>query len=263
MPVILMNKTLFKQQNQMKVMKTKMWKMMLIALVTIPMALVSCHDDLMIGISGHGEIVEETIQVNEFTGFVSTIAADIYLKQGDTQEVVIVAQQNIIDNIDIDWFDNGVWTIGYRDIVRYAKPVKIYITVPDLTKAVISGSGNVTGLTPFVGLDRLRLLISGSGSMDLDVEANQVDAAVSGSGNIQLAGNTDKVELLISGSGSFRAADMVTGRADITISGSGGARITVEEYLNVHVTGSGNIYYYGNPEIDVHVSGSGSVIHGQ
>jgi hypothetical protein len=244
-------------------MKTKMWKMMLIALVIIPMALVSCHDDLMIGISGHGEIVEETIQVNEFTGFVSAIAADIYLKQGDTQEVVIVAQQNIIDNIDIERFDNGVWTIGYRDIVRYAKPVKIYITVPYLTKAVISGSGNVTGLTPFVDLDRLMLFISGSGSMDLDVESNEVDAAISGSGNIQLIGEIEKVELLISGSGSLRAADLVTKRADLTISGSGGARISVEEFLNVHVSGSGNIYYYGSPEIDVHVSGSGSVIRGQ
>jgi len=244
-------------------MKTKMWKSMIAAIVILPMTLVSCHDEWMPGISGQGEIVEQTVSLDDFDGFVSGIAADIYLTQGDRQEVVIRAQQNIIDDIDLSRVENGIWTIHFDHLVRYSRPVKIYITIPTLTKAAVSGSGNVTGLTRFTGLDQLKLNISGSGGMDLDTDSREVDATITGSGDFRMEGRTDQVNLTVTGSGSFHGTDFMTPRADLTISGSGSARLTVEDYLQVRVTGSGNVYYYGNPELDVHVSGSGNVTHGR
>jgi len=241
-------------------MKTKMRNMMIAVLVILPMAFVSCHDEFMIGISGQGEIVEQTINLDDFDGFVSAISADIYLTQGDKQEVVIEAQQNIIDNIDLNRVENGKWTIRYHQMVRHSKQVKIYITITTLNIAGISGSGAIAGLTPFTSLDNLKLIISGSGSMDLDTESKSMDVAISGSGDLKMVGKTDKLNLFVSGSGSFNGKDLVTPRAEMTISGSGSARLTVEEYLQVLVSGSGNVYYSGNPELDVHVSGSGSVV---
>jgi hypothetical protein len=240
-----------------------MWKLMIAAIVVLPMALVSCHDEWMIGISGQGEIVEQTIILDNFDGFVSDIPADIYLTQGDNQEVVFKAQQNIIDNIELERVDGGIWTIRYHQLVRYSKPVKIYITIPTLTKAGINGSCNITGLTSFTGLDQLKLFISGSGNIDLDFDSQKLNATISGSGNLNLSGTTDQVNLIVSGSGSFHGMDLATPRAELTITGSGSARITVEEFLKVNVTGSGNVYYDGNPELDVHVSGSGSVSRGR
>lgn len=235
---------------------------MITLMVILPMALVSCHDDFLIGISGQGEIVEETIQLDDFNGFVSAISADVYLTQGDRQEVTIRAQRNIIDNIDLSRVHAGIWTIRYDQMVRFAKPVKIYITIPNLTKAGVSGSGEITGLTPFTNLGDLTLFISGSGTIDLETESQELDATISGSGDLKMQGKTDKLNARVTGSGSFHAADLVTRRADLTITGSGSARLTAEEFLQVIVTGSGNVYYYGNPDLDLHVTGSGSVIRG-
>jgi hypothetical protein len=243
-------------------MKTKMWRMMIAAIVILPMTLVSCHDEFFLGINGQGEIVEETVSLDDFDGFVSGISADIYLTQGDHQEVVIKAQQNIIDNIDLDRIESGIWTIRYHEMVRFSKPVKIYITIPTLTKAGVSGSGEITGLTPFTNLDLLKLSISGSGSMDLDTESKEMDVTISGSGDLKMAGKTDNLYLKVSGSGGFHGMDLVTKSAELTISGSGNARLTVEDYLQVLVSGSGDVYYYGSPELNVHISGSGSVVRG-
>jgi len=236
---------------------------MIAGMVILPMALVSCRDEFMIGISGQGEIVKETINLDDFDGFVSAISADIYLTQGDKQEVVIKAQQNIIDNINLDRVENGIWTIRYDQMVRYTKPVKIYITIPTLTKAGVSGSGEITGLTPFTNLDNLKLIISGSGRMDLETESKEMDVAISGSGDLRMIGKTERLNLMVSGSGSFQGPELVSRRAEMTISGSGSARLKVEEFLQVIVSGSGNVYYSGNPELDVHVSGSGSVVRGR
>jgi hypothetical protein len=241
-------------------MKTKMWKMLIATIVILPMTLVSCHDDFMIGISGQGEIVEQTINPGHFDGFVSGIPADIYLTQGSEQKVVIRAQQNIIDNIETDRFDSGTWTIHYRELVRYSKPVKIFITVPTLNKAGVSGSGNIVGMTPFTNLDKLNLIVSGSGSIDLNSVSNQADVIVSGSGTITLEGGTDQVNMVISGSGSFHGTNFITRRAEVFVSGSGDARLGVDEYLRATVSGSGDVYYYGNPELVRHISGSGSIV---
>ena len=245
-----------------KIMKTKKWKWTIALCAVLPMVLVSCCHDYLIGINGQGEIVEETVILDDFNGFVSGIAADIYLTQGDQQEVVIKAQQNIIDNIDLDRVYDGIWTIRYYQWVGYSKPVKIYITIPTLTKAGVSGSGDIVGLTSFTGLDQLNLAISGSGSIDLDTESNSLDAAVSGSGDLRLSGLTGKFGLVISGSGSMNGNDLVSKNADVRISGSGNAWLTVEEFLRVVISGSGDVNYSGNPEVDVHISGSGEVNHG-
>jgi len=244
-------------------MKTKMWRMLIAVIVILPMTLVSCHDDYLIGISGQGEIVEQTILPDDFDGFVSDISADIYLTQGAEQKVVIEAQQNIIDNIEVDRVASGIWTIRYHELVRWSKPVKIYITIPTLTKAGINGSGEITGLTPFTNLDLLKLFIAGSGGMELDTESQQMDATITGSGDLKMVGQTGKLNLMVTGSGSFHGYDLTTPRAEMTITGSGSARITAEEFLKVNVSGSGDVYYLGNPALDVHVSGSGSVIRGR
>lgn len=237
-----------------------MWKTITLALVILPMTIVSCHDEWMPGITGQGEIVKQTIHPDDFDGFVSNISADIFLSQGAEQKVEIEAQPNIIDNIDVDRVEGGIWTIRYHDLVRYSKPVKIYITIPTLDKVGINGSGEITGLTPFTNLDKLKLFISGSGGMDLDTDSKEMDATITGSGDLRMAGQTNQLHLMVTGSGSFHGSNLVTRRAEMTISGSGSARITVDKYLQVLVTGSGNVYYAGNPELDVHVSGSGSVV---
>jgi hypothetical protein len=242
-------------------MKTKMLKMMVALFAILPVTLMSCHDEFMPGITGHGEIVSQTIDPGEFDGFVSAVPAAIYLTRGDRQEVVVEAQQNMIDNIDLDLTENGIWTIRYHHPVAYAKPVKIFITLPTLTKAGIIGSGYITGMNTFTELGRLRIIVTGSGNIDLDAESEEMDVTITGSGDLRMSGTTGSLELAITGSGSFYGKELMTPEADMTISGSGSARLCVEEYLKVLVTGSGNVYYTGNPAVSVHVSGSGKVIH--
>ncbi|MFH0761640.1 MAG: head GIN domain-containing protein [Bacteroidota bacterium] len=243
-------------------MKTKKWELTIALCAVLPLFLFSSCEEYVIGINGQGEIVEQTVILDDFNGFVSGIAADIYITQGDQQEVVIRAQQNIIDNIDLDRVYDSIWAIRYKQWVGYCKPVKIYITIPTLTRAGISGSGGIFGETPFINLDQLNLNISGSGSIDLETESKAIDAGISGSGDLKLSGQTEDLDMVVSGSGSLKGTNMFTTRADVKISGSGHARLNVEEFLRVVVSGSGNVIYSGDPELDIHICGSGTVIHG-
>ena len=241
-------------------MKTNFRNLLLTTLVAMPFLFMSCEDGL-IGISGEGEVVQESLDVDFFDGFILAIAADVYISQGEEQEVRIEAQQNIIDNLDIDGVRNGVWKIKNYRWVRNSKSIKIYITVPKLTEVGLSGSGDIIGETTFDGSDKLELSISGSGKIDLDVEYDELNLRISGSGDIYLSGSTDLLDCSISGSGGIHAYDMTARLVDISVSGSGNTRVLVDESLEVSISGSGSVFYRGTPEIDSHISGSGRIKH--
>lgn len=231
-----------------------------VVLITIlPILFVSCEDGFMGGIVGHGDVVQANLYLDDFDGFVSTIAADIYLRQGEEMEVVMEAQRNIIDNLDLDRVKNGIWEIKYDHSVRQAKPVKIFITMPYLTKAGLSGSGEIIGESPFTGCDELELVISGSGKMNVEAECKNIFVNISGSGDMYLTGSTNNLDCAITGSGGIHAYEMVSQSAEVRVSGSGNGMLRVDDELIVSISGSGSVYYKGYPTIDAHISGSGKV----
>ncbi len=241
-------------------MKTNTFKTGFAMLAAATLMLSSCQDEFFEGIDGQGELTVNSINLQPIDGITNMINATVLLSQGDEQEVRIEAQQNIIDNIRLDVI-NGNWKISYYHWVRYAKPVTIRITVPSLRAAAISGSGSISGLTPFTNLEKLSLVISGSGDMDLDTDSKNLDVTISGSGDFLLKGTTKTLDVLVSGSGNVDAYDLSSLVSDITISGSGSVYTAPVQVLDVLISGSGSVFYDGSPEVNANITGSGRVRH--
>ncbi len=210
------------------------------------------------GIKGEGPKVKKALNVSSFDGFTLAIGGNVYLTQGNTPSVTIEAQQNIIDNIVTDVADKH-WKIRFDKNVRNHDGVKIWITIPTLDKAYISGSGDIIGETKFIGLNNLVTGISGSGDIKLEIEAKAVDGKISGSGNVKLGGSANAISIGISGSGDFYADALAVQEATVSISGSGNAMVNASESLQVKVSGSGDVKYKGRPKVNAKVSGSGDV----
>lgn len=222
------------------------------------LAFTSAQDWGWNGIKGEGAKVTKTLDVASFDGFTMAVSGNVYLKQGSKQSVTIEAQQNIIDNIVTEVADKQ-WKIKFDKNVRQHDGIKIYITIPTLTKAYVSGSGDIIGETKFTGLDNLTTGISGSGDIRLDVEAKDIDGKISGSGNVKLTGSANALSISISGSGDFYADGLKTQNGTITISGSGDCTVDAADALTVRVSGSGDVKYKGRPRLSAKVSGSGDV----
>ncbi|HMO38644.1 MAG TPA: head GIN domain-containing protein [Saprospiraceae bacterium] len=218
-------------------------------------------DDVGIGcIRPDGPVVSERISMAPFTGVDLRMAGKVYITQGSPQRVEVEAPRRLIDEMEFN-VRNGIWRIETNRCARYnSRDLRIYITMPDLTSLRISGSGDIISENVFV-IDDLDLTISGSGGMDLALDAKDVGATISGSGNIYLEGVADALDFVVSGSGDFRCFDLAANSARINISGSGSAEVHVSEALNVRISGSGNVRYKGTPSIvNTQISGSGKVI---
>ena len=228
---------------------------LLLALLTIT----SCVDDdgfFQDCERGDGPIVEEVLDMSEFTGIDLKVDANVYLTQGDFFEVVAKGEQNVINELELD-VRNDTWDIEFDDCMKDYE-LDLYITLPKVEFLAISGSGEILGETFFNPQD-ITLRISGSGDMCLGLYCENIDAKITGSGEMELEGTAEQFDLKITGSGDVGAFNLITEKADIEITGSGDAAVHVLELLKVRITGSGDVSYKGFPELDIDISGSGDV----
>lgn len=207
---------------------------------------------------------KETRNVSDFTGVKMAVPGNLYLKQGNKQEVIIEASDDILERIEtevrggnlvIKEESNWSWKWWKSNMGK----INIYITATTIDYLSVSGSGNMETQNT-IKADDVGLAISGSGNMDLDLQAEDLDSRISGSGNMKLRGTADSNEISISGSGDLRAEDLETGVYKVRVSGSGTCRIYAKSEIDMRVSGSGNVYYKGDPDkVYSSVSGSGSL----
>ena len=211
------------------------------------------------GVQGKGPIVRKTLDLSTVEGFSLTFSGNVYVRQGNEQKVEIETHENLIGLLSKEVVDKQ-WKIRFTENVGRYDKCNVYITVATLNTVKISGSGDVKGETPFKNLGSLALGVSGSGNMNLDFEATEVEAKISGSGDMNLKGSGKSMNMGISGSGNISAIGVQVEGATVQISGSGNASIHSTENLDVRISGSGDVYYKGRPRMSSKVSGSGDVV---
>lgn len=206
---------------------------------------------------------EEIRDLPAFTKIMLKISGKVYLEQGDTQSIKIVASDETLEEIITEVKDR---TLNIRfpntNMFRNWNPgkIEIYITVPGIDALNVSGSGDI--ISDEINSRILDLLVSGSGNIQIgNLKSEQVNATVSGSGNIKINGGGVAKELKsrISGSGNIDASGFEADKVDVQTSGSGNCSVISNGEIKARISGSGNVNYSGNPAIDSSVSGSGKV----
>ena len=207
---------------------------------------------------------KETRDVKDFDEIQTRVGGKVFITLGDKNEVILEGEQDYLDNIETRVSGGRLEIKNRRENSwkfwgnRTGK-LTVYITVKELKGAYISGSGDIIGQSKFKA-DDFTASISGSGDIEIDLEADYVSSRIFGSGNIELSGKSNKAKLSISGSGKYFAEKMVVGDYNISMSGSGRGSVNVEGELDVRISGSGKIYYMGNPTgVNSSVAGSGTV----
>lgn len=230
----------------------------LVVAALAPGCFIDDDDNFLSCVNGRGQIVTEVFTLPAFDAVELNMSAEVFIRQGPVQEVEIEAQENILDRIKLT-VRNRVWEIEPDRCLRDFSDVRIFITVPDITRLEVNSSGRIFGENTF-NVNDIELRLSGSGNMDLALNCDDVDAVLSGSGAIALEGTGDELDFTLSGSGKLKAFGMTVREADILISGSGDAEVRATENLTVRITGSGDVFYRGNPSLNVNITGSGRVV---
>jgi hypothetical protein len=212
-------------------------------------------------VNGNGERATETRTLQGFTAVEAQSSLDVQIQSGDAFSVEVSIDSNLLRDVRTDLIDGGATlTIDLEEHVRDTLPgPNVIITMPDLQRAVLSGSGSVSA-TGFQQADPVALELDGSGLLTYDGEVPSAQVRSSGSGDTRLHGSASSLDARLDGSGAVDAQNFPTATSDLSLSGSGDLSATVSTSATVTLSGSGNIDLYGGAVIDrASVSGSGSL----
>ena len=228
----------------------------------------------------------EKRDVGGFQAVTFAFPGTLYLKQGSSTSVELSGSKELLDKIETE-VEGSRLIIRRKEIFRNWNwsddlgKLTARVTLPKLTGVSVLGSGKVIGESTFKS-GVLAVKVSGSGSIDLEAEADETETDVSGSGQIHLKGIFSSVDATISGSGKIILNGAVQGTLSSGISGSGkleasgtaktlrstisgsgkvaGFTLAVENCF-ARISGSGTVEISATKEIDAEISGSGTVLY--
>lgn len=233
------------------------WKI-LASLGALSLASLACGFSFNVG-EANGELVTEERAVSGFDEVRLEGSGRLQITQDGSEGLRIEARQDVLEKIETR-VDGDELIIGFKPGTTLidSGPIYFYLSVDDLERVHVSGSGNVD--MESLDTPRLEVVVSGSGNMDLDeLQAEELDLEISGSGSLELAGEVDQMRIDVSGSGNCRLGDLRSQTAVVKVSGSGDVEVWAEESLDINISGSGEVRYYGRPQMNERTSGSGRV----
>ena len=227
---------------------------LVVVAITLAVPLASCGSVVLAG--------PQEVQERDIAG-VSALelrtSGDLTVTVGETESLTITAGSSLISSLTADVYDgtlvldSDLGALGTH-VIRYD------LTVRSLDRVQITGSGSVSGASPFGRTGAIE--IRGSGSATLTgVGTDNLSVTVVGSGDVTVEGTSESLRLTLGGSADVAAGNLHTKSATASLTGSTDARVHVSEDLDATVSGSSELIYTGDPaQITKGTTGSGAIV---
>lgn len=190
------------------------------------------------GVEGDGNLVSDFRDVGEFTGIRVEGGVDVTYSQGESAQLELVADSNLLELISTEVINN-VLVIGSTGSFSTQSKMTVNCHSANIKSVCITGGGDVDLQTVATGA--LKLEVKGSGDIYVEGEAHRLITSIRGSGDIDAAGlDVETAKISIQGSGDTKAR--VTDSLEVVIRGSGKARVSGNPNISKQVvTGSGKL----------------------
>lgn len=205
----------------------------------------------------------KNVPVSNFNAITVSSGIDLYLKQGSSETLKFVGDQELIDQVMVEKDGTGI-RIRYKDHSSWSnvfnnKSLKVYVTYKNLTSVSASGGSDVYTENALKA-GKLNLHASGGSDLKMDVSCTDVDIQASGGSDVYLKGKAVNMALHTSGGSDVNALDFNVDNARVEASGGSDANIYVNKALEANASGGSDVHYKGNASYrKTSLSKSGSV----
>jgi Putative auto-transporter adhesin, head GIN domain len=230
-----------------------MKKLLIMAISSI--ALYSCGP----AINGSGKIITEKRNTGNFTGVSTSSSIDVDVKIGNTYEVVVEADDNVLQYVRTEVV-GGVLKVGYKDNISLRNAdVTVHVIAPTLEKLSASSSGHITVDGVLANVQKIDLKATSSAEIEAAVDAPNIEADANSSGTITLKGRTQNFRVEVSSSAQIEAYDLLSETTIAQASSSGTANVHASVKLNGQASSSGLVRYRGGAAVTKAESSAGNV----
>ncbi|MEO1013025.1 MAG: head GIN domain-containing protein [Bacteroidota bacterium] len=213
--------------------------------------------DFSPGERGNGIVVEDPRAVtDDFTEISVSEGLHAYVTQGDDFEIMVEADENIVDLIGTDIKNGKLRIHAIENIGRATK--KIHVVLPKVS-GLKSSSGAHLNVVNTIKSDKLEIDGSSGANVNAEIVAEDVDIDASSGANLNISGEADAAYVDVSSGGNINARSLITQNCKADASSGGNLSINVSESLTADASSGGNISYMGEASVQSKKNLSGSI----
>ncbi|KAF0239232.1 MAG: hypothetical protein FD181_212 [Prolixibacteraceae bacterium] len=203
-------------------------------------------------------------QVSNFNGIKVSTGIDLYITMGTTEEVKIVADDDIIDDL-ITEVKDGTLRIYMKQANNWfnwnsgSQTRKAYVTVKELESIDASSGSDVSSENTLTGED-LKVNASSGSDVAIDIYYKNVWVDTSSGSDAKLSGKVKTLNAEASSGSDIVAKNLESKICKVSVSSGSDATVNVADELYANASSGGDIGYYGNPQVkDINESSGGDV----
>lgn len=207
----------------------------------------------------------QTRNVSGFNAIDVSTGIDLYLTMGSSEEVKIVADEEIIDDIKTE-VRNGTLHIYMKRNNWFNwggnKTRKAYVTVKELEELHASSGSDVQSQNLLEG-ESLDISASSGSDIELEVRYKNLSLDTSSGSDAELKGKTKNLKLSASSGSDIDASDLEAVNCKASASSGSDVSLTVTDELEADASSGADITYYGSPKMKNIDESSGGDVRGR
>ncbi|MBK6281965.1 MAG: DUF2807 domain-containing protein [Draconibacterium sp.] len=204
----------------------------------------------------------ENRNLKDFNVIKVSSGIDLYVRMGETEEVKVVADGDIIDKVITEVKDgtlkiymkqNNNWNWGTT------QSRKVYVSVKALERLDASSGSDVNSENTLTG-ESLKVSASSGSDVNLDIHYKNFSLDTSSGSDARISGKTKNFEAESSSGSDIKAQDLESVICKVSVSSGSDATVNVSDELYANASSGGDVRYYGNPQVkDINESSGGDV----
>lgn len=212
--------------------------------------------------AGSGGATTRDFALSGFTGVEVAGPDDVTIRRGDAFLIVARGPKAELDELDIRQ-DGDTLLIGRkREGFSFRRgdgdDVEIRITMPRLTAARLTGSGEIDA--DVIEGDSVAAALTGSGDLHVGkLTAKRATVTLTGSGDLDVGGGAvEEASYRVMGSGNIEASALAATKLAVAIAGSGNVEAQATGTAEVEILGAGDATVEGGAQCKTRTMGSGT-----
>lgn len=204
----------------------------------------------------------ETRNLKDFDKIKVSSGIDLFVRMGETEEVKVVADGDIIDQVITEVKDgtlkiymkqNNNWNWGIT------KSRKVYVSVKELERLEASSGSDVNSENTLTG-ESLKVSASSGSDVNLEIHYKNFTLDTSSGSDARISGITKNFEAESSSGSDIKAQDLESVICKVSVSSGSDATVNVSDELYANASSGADVRYYGNPQVkDINESSGGDV----
>ncbi len=228
----------------------------ILGIAIIALAFVSCSFS---GVVGSKNVIKQNRKLSgNFESVKVSTGIDLILSQGEKKDIIVEADDNIIDLLKTEIKDN-VLIIYFDKSVAKVKSKKVYVTIPTIISITATSGANVESENEING-DEINLTASSGAGVDLILKYDKMICSASSGSDIDIKGECSDLNIDASSGSNIEAKEFLAKNVDASASSGASIVLLVSENITASASSGGNINYYGEPKFkNISKSSGGSV----